>query len=280
MAAVADLLREAAASAVLPVFGRRDAAPEEKAPGEWVTVADRAVEDLLTPALAALAPGSVVVGEEAVSADARVLGRLGSRGEVWLLDPLDGTANFVAGRPPFALMAALLRDGEPVASWMLDPLSGRLAAAQRGAGAWLDGQRVTAPAGAPPLSALRGAASRRFLPPELASHVASAEPLFAELGGGTRCAGADYPDVAAGVQDFVLYWRTLPWDHAPGALFVTEAGGVARRLDGTRYRAAQHTRPGLLVARDEHVWRAAARALVPPGWGKRRAPGAAAGGGA
>lgn len=47
------------------------------------------------------------------------------------------------------------------------------------------------------------------------------------------CAGFDYPRLVAGEQDFVLYQRTLPWDHAPGALLLTEAGGLARRPDGT-----------------------------------------------
>lgn len=134
MDAVPALLRQAAAEAVLPVFGMREARPEEKSPGEWVTTADRAAEALLAPQLAALVPGSVVVGEEAASADPAVLDQLLTAADVWLLDPLDGTANFAAGEAPFAVMAALLRHGDTVASWMLDPLSGRIAAAERGGG--------------------------------------------------------------------------------------------------------------------------------------------------
>jgi fructose-1,6-bisphosphatase/inositol monophosphatase family enzyme len=263
--AVSQLLREAASATVLPVFGRREAAAEEKAPGEWVTVADRAAESFLAPRLAALIPGSVVVGEEMASSDASILDYLASDGDIWLLDPLDGTANFAAGTGPFAMMAALVRHGETIASWILDPLSGQLACAQRGAGSWLDDRRITIHTGTAPTAALNGAVLRRFLPDAVARHVTSAEPRFGELSSGTGCAGADYPSIVSGVRDFILYWRTLPWDHAPGVLFVCEAGGVAQRLDGSAYRPAQHARPGLLVARNSVIWQQAFDALVPPG---------------
>jgi fructose-1,6-bisphosphatase/inositol monophosphatase family enzyme len=263
MDAVSQLLREAANATVLPVFGRGEVAVEEKTPGEWVTVADRAAESFLAPRLTALLPGSVVVGEEMASADADILGHLASASDVWLLDPLDGTANFAAGTGPFAMMAALVRHGETVASWMLDPLSGRLACAQRGAGALLDGRRIMTGSVAAPIAALKGAVLRRFLPEALAGHVASAGPRFAELSSGTGCAGADYPAIVTGIQDFTLYWRTLPWDHAPGVLFVCEAGGAAQRLDGSPYRPAEHARPGLLVARNIATWHQALAALVP-----------------
>jgi fructose-1,6-bisphosphatase/inositol monophosphatase family enzyme len=263
METVPALLRQAADEAVLPVFGMREARPEEKSPGEWVTAADRAAEAFLTARLTTLVPGSVVVGEEAASADPAVLDHLVAAGDVWLLDPLDGTANFAAGVAPFAVMAALLRDGEAVASWMLDPLTGHLAAAERGAGAWMDGERVGTESPTPALSAMRGAVLRRFLPPELLAHVEAVEPKFAELTAGSRCAGHDYPSIVAGEMDFALFWRTLPWDHVPGALFVSEAGGVAARLDGTPYLAADHARPGLLVARNADIWSLALDALVP-----------------
>jgi len=263
MSEVPELLREAAASFVLPVFGRAEAGAEEKAPGEWVTVADRAAEEFLTPRLAALVPGSVVVGEERAAADPAILGHLGAAGTAWLLDPVDGTANFAAGTGPFAMMAALLRQGEIIASWILDPLSGRLAAAQRGAGAWIDGQRITASQTASPDAELRGAVLRRFLPREVTTRVAAAEARFKELSAGSGCAGADYPAIVTGERDFTLYWRALPWDHAPGALLAAESGATARRPDGSPYRPADHARPGLLVARNAATWQQARIGLVP-----------------
>lgn len=261
--AVPALLRQAADEAILPVFGMREAYPEEKSPGDWVTTADLAAEAMLAPRLAALVPGSVVVGEEAAFADPSVLDHLSTDVDTWLLDPLDGTSNFAAGERPFAVMAALLRRGETVAAWILDPLTGRLAAAERGGGAWLDGQRLRVGAGSTVAGAMRGAVLRRFLPAEFASHVAAVEPLFADSNAGSRCAGHDYPAIVTGELHFALFWRTLPWDHIPGALFVSEAGGVAARLDGSAYVAAGHAQTGLLVARNPDVWTRVRDLLVP-----------------
>jgi fructose-1,6-bisphosphatase/inositol monophosphatase family enzyme len=65
----------------------------------------------------------------------------------------------------------------------------------------------------------------------------------------------EYPQLAIGEQEFILYWRTLPWDHAPGSLIVTEAGGVSARLDGSDYRPdPPGGEDGLLVACDPAVW--------------------------
>ena len=63
---------------------------------------------------------------------------------------------------------------------------------------------------------------------------------------GQHCAGREYLDLLTGKQQFVAFWRTLPWDHAPGALLVREAGGVVRRFDGEPYRPADEGN-GLLV---------------------------------
>lgn len=149
----------------------------------------------------------------------------------------------------------------------MDAVSGALAVAERGAGAWLAGARVDARADVREADArseaLRGAVLRRFLPTDLAAHVQAVAPESAELTGGSRCAGHDYPAVVTGALDFALFWRTLPWDHVPGALFASEAGGVAARLDGSPYRAADHARQGLLVARESSVWARARDLLVP-----------------
>lgn len=115
---------------------------EEKSPGELVTVADREAEAWLTPRLAALVPGSRVVGEEAVEADPSLLEGL-EGGVAWLLDPVDGTSNFARGEARFAMMAALLRDGEALAAWMrLWPGEHFFAGFARSSEAWFDRRLV------------------------------------------------------------------------------------------------------------------------------------------
>ena len=258
---VGNLLRQAAESAILPRFRRLASGDvEEKTPGEVVTVADREAEAILSRGLAALLPGSRVVGEEAVAADAALLDGL-DRGIVWLVDPLDGTGNFVAGQAPFSVMAALLRDGEAVGAWMLDPLSGSLAVAERGGGAYMDGGRVEADQNSPDVSALRGAIYIRFLPADRREAITRRAAVLGEEVPRTFCAGADYPAIASGRQHFSLYWRTLPWDHVPGALFLTEVGGKVARFDGSAYRPASRD-GGLLAALNPTVWERVHAALL------------------
>ena len=81
--------------------------------------------------------------------------------------------------------------------------------------------------------------------------VAGAAELGRTLASG--CAGYDYRALATGIYQFQFYYRTLPWDHAPGALIIEEAGGIARRYNGKPYRASAKG-SGLIVACDEQTW--------------------------
>jgi fructose-1,6-bisphosphatase/inositol monophosphatase family enzyme len=251
---VAALMREAAETVILPRFRRLAADDiEEKSPGDLVTVADRESEKLITAGLLALLPDATVVGEEAAEDDPRLLRHVPDAGPVWLVDPVDGTGNFAAGREPFAVMVALLRGGEPVAGWILDPLAESMVTAEAGSGAYRDGVRVSAPGDRLPLSELRGAVMAKYFPEPLRAEALARGKALGEVLPGHHCAGREYPDVVDGEQDFVVFWRTKPWDHAAGALVVREAGGVVRDLSGAEYRPATQ-RPGLIVARTAEVW--------------------------
>ncbi len=172
----------------------------EKSPGDLVTVADQESERALTHGLTALLPGSTVVGEEAVAADPRILDRLGDGGAVWIVDPVDGTNNFAAGKTPFAVMVALVRDGEPVAGWILDVVGDRLTVAEAGSGAYLDGVRVKTRTDDPGAAELRGVVGRRYLPPQLRSVAAANYGALGQVTDGRHCAGYEYPAVATDEQ--------------------------------------------------------------------------------
>lgn len=249
---VSNLLREVAAEAVMPRFRRlAEAEVRVKSPGEEVTIADEEAERLLDLRLPALLPGSRVIGEEAVSARPELLRELGE-GTVFVVDPVDGTANFVKGSPCFSMMVALLREGEPVASWMLSPATNALHVAERGSGAWVDGARVRV-GQVPQWTGLRGGVLTRFLPAEVAARVKANGSDLAAITPGLHCAGEEYPAIVRGEQHFVVFWRGLPWDHAPGTLFLKEAGGRAARFDGRPYRPAE---PGfgILAAQTPELW--------------------------
>lgn len=263
--AVARLLQDAAAQVVDPRFRSLQADEvHEKSPGDLVTEADREAEVLITAGLHRLDPGAVVVGEEAVAADPAVLDALRTAPRVWVVDPVDGTANFVAGSPEHAVMAALVERGVPVAAVIWQPQLDALWTAERGAGAFCNSRRVDAAPSLPRDPArLTGAVSATYLDPATRAQVEANSARFAEVRPGPRCCGVSYPRLATGEDHFALYWKMAPWDHAPGALIVAECGGAVRRWDGSPYRV-DVPGTGLLAVSDAGAWDDVRRALLDP----------------
>ena len=255
--AVLDLLKEVAEKVVTPRF--RDLSQEqvdEKGPGDLVTVADRESERLLTRFLRDAYPEAVVLGEEAYAARPAVLDEFHAADHAFTVDPVDGTKNFVNGSPDHAVMVAEVRGGESVRAWIWQPQHERAYVAERGAGAWCNGERLTRPAPPPEPAQWRGVTSRwRWLGRSLGD----LRPLKLSW----VCCGVDSPHLVEGDADFLLYGRrAMPWDHAPGSLLLTEAGGYAGTHRGGRYRPGDplevEGRPaGVLAAADratyEHV---------------------------
>ena len=245
---VADLIRQTAAAELTPRFrnlGEGDV--RQKKPGDFVTVADLASEQRLASGLARILPGAPVVGEEAVEIDAGLLDLIGRpEGTCWIVDPLDGTANFAAGKDTFAIIVCLVHRTETVAAWILDVPRGRMAVALKGQGVTLDGARVC---GTPPPPGHRftgfiGPRVRKTFDQQLpAAQAARLGPTRT-----LRCAGVEYLEILAGTADFSFYRNTKPWDHAGGALMLAEAGGGALRLDGTPYTPDQPLKAGIMGA--------------------------------
>jgi len=243
---VAELMRETAAAELLPRF--RMLAKEDirfKRPGDVVTVADVASELRLVDGLAKILPGVPVVGEEAVEKDPGLVELIGRPGEAcWIVDPLDGTANFAAGKDRFAMIICLVQDRLAVGGWILDVPCGRMAVAHKGQGVTLDGTPVHGARPTRPLIGFVGFKIRkefdRQLPPATRQQLGRVSTL--------RCAGIEYLEILSGRADFSLYRTTMPWDHAAGALMLGEAGGAAVRFDGQPYGPDQPTNAGLIAA--------------------------------
>jgi fructose-1,6-bisphosphatase/inositol monophosphatase family enzyme len=250
---VTALLREVAATAILPRFrALKSGEISEKTPDDFVTIADRESEAAIIAGLQKIIPSSTVIGEEMCHERPELLNGLHTIDTpLWFVDPLDGTRNFMDGSPRFAVMVALRLKRETVGAWILRPADGSLVVAERGAGAFLDGARLTASRAAKDATALRGAVLTKFLPPEMQECVRRNTPKLGKVLPGSMCAGYDYPAIAQGQLDFVCYWRGLPWDHAPGALILTEAGGWTARYDGSPYQP--DGRLGVLAAANGEI---------------------------
>lgn len=252
---ILTLLKDVAAEVITPRFRQLHTEEiHEKAPGSLVTIADHESERIITAALKEAYPDAVILGEEAHEADPSLMNRYAVAPHAFTVDPVDGTRNFVQGSPDHAVMVAEIQDGQTVRAWIWQPEHDVAWTAERGAGTWRNGERVVLEAGTG-AEQPQGAASMRRIRRQ-------AYPGLAPLRLSWMCCGVDYPRLMEGVIDFIVYNHSWPWDHAPGGLMVTEAGGVIGDMNGDRYSPLS-LRPGLIVARDPGIYETAVRAISP-----------------
>lgn len=196
-------------------------------PADLVSIADEEAEKAAHAMLEAARPHYGFLGEEGGSA-------IGDGSHVWIVDPLDGTTNFLFGNPLWGVNAALARDGKVIAGVTWLPMIDELYVAEEGKGAWLNGKRIHV--------SHRGTLIEAVLACGIPFAGKPDHPLFArEMAlltpqvSGIRRTGAcavDMAWVAAGRWD--AYWeRALnAWDMAPGVILVQEAGGIATSATG------------------------------------------------
>jgi fructose-1,6-bisphosphatase/inositol monophosphatase family enzyme len=251
---VLTLLQDVAAEVITPRFRRladHDVSSKTN-PGDLVTVADHEAEVLITERLQAAYPRALVLGEEAAEADPGLLERFREADHAFAVDPVDGTGNFVKGSADHAVMAAEVRGGEVVRSWIWQPQHERAYVAERGGGAWRNGERIVRP---PLGEELHGVTSRH-------SWTGRALGTLQTLELSWRCCGVDYPAIVDGLTDYALYRKVKPWDHAPGSLLLSEAGAVVGTFGGEPYRAQGPAPAGLVAAADRATYDLV-RGLVP-----------------
>lgn len=244
-AQVLELLQRVAEEVINPRF--RSLAEHqiaEKNPGDLVTVADREAEERLTEALSEAYPDALVLGEEATATDDTLLPRFRAADHAFTIDPVDGTKNFVSGSRNHAVMTAELRGGEVQRSWIWQPQLATAYVAERGRGAWRNGERlVRPPVGAHP----RGVTSRRRW---IGRSLDGLPPLELTW----VCCGVDYPKLVEGEADYLVYRGTQPWDHSPGSLLLEECGAFVGTFAGTRYLPQEEPPAGIVAAADEQLY--------------------------
>lgn len=252
---VTSLIRAVSDSEIAPKFRNLVGSDvREKGPGDFVTVADEAAEKALTGELRALLPGSMVVGEEAVSKDPKVLDILAGDTPVWIIDPIDGTYNFKEGRSRFGVLVALAHKGQTMAGWSYDVPNDSMAMAVKGAGAFIDHGRKDsphplrrAPLGVTELKDMAG-----FCGGAQAWHFKNVTKNFKKLVN-ERSSLHDFLDFATGRADFVLHKKTTPWDHTAGILLAEEAGGYVGINKDERYRPDRYGDCLMIAAPDAAI---------------------------
>jgi fructose-1,6-bisphosphatase/inositol monophosphatase family enzyme len=242
---VLQLLQHVADAVVNPRFrSLSEDQVDEKNPGDLVTVADREAEERLTDALSRAYPHALILGEEATATDDTLLPRFRAADHAFTIDPVDGTKNFVSGSRNHAMMIAELRDGAVARGWIWQPQLGAAYVAERGRGAWRNGERLLRPpVSGPP----RGVTSRRKW---IGRTLDSLPPLELTW----VCCGVDYPKLVEAEADYLVYRGTQPWDHSPGSLLVEESGAFVGTFEGGHYRPQEDPPRGIIAAADRATY--------------------------
>lgn len=227
-----------------------------KGPGDYVSQADRKAEDIIYTELAKARPGYGFLMEErgAVAGD--------DDQHRWIVDPLDGTTNFLHGIPIFSISIALERQGQLVAAVIYNPAMDELYTAERGGGAFMNDRRLRVAARTKLSDAVVGCGIPHLGRGHHGNFLVELRNVMNEVAGVRRMGSAalDLAYVAAGRMDG--YWETglSAWDIAAGLLLVREAGGFASEPDGGQ----DMLESGNVVAGNETIHRALVKTLSRP----------------
>ncbi len=216
----------------------------KKGPADFVSAADLMAEQILVEELTHARPGYGVLAEERGNVPGT------DKTHRWIIDPLDGTTNFLHGLPHFAISIGLERENELVAGVVLDPIKDELFWAEKGQGAWVNSRRLRV-SGRTDLSTALLATGVPFMGrPGLETFMREMAHLTARSSGIRRYGSAalDLAYVAAGRYE--AFWETglSAWDVAAGIVLVREAGGMISAIDGSKFKLES---PSILVANQE-----------------------------
>lgn len=216
---------------------------------DLVTVVDQDIERLLTQRLRTQYPQAMIIGEEAISQDPQLLEYIDEHELAFVIDPIDGTWNFTHGVSVFGVMVAVLSDGICQHALLYDPIMNDWQQATLAQGAFYeDGNGHKSPlhvSDRKGLAQLRGFVSLCNFNQAMQLHIAPQLAGFArimEFG----CSCFEYRLLNAGAADFIIAPDPKVWDHAPGQLILSEAGGYSCFTDGQSYHPGRNC--GVLLA--------------------------------
>ena len=226
-----------------------------KGPGDFVSRADREAERTLRAELERVRPGYGFLGEEGTDEP-------GDGRHRWIVDPLDGTTNFLHGTPHFAISIGLERDGQIVAGLIYNPVTDDLWTAEKGGGAFLNDRRIRVSARRKLSDCVIGTSIAHIGKGSHGRYLAQLRHMMPEVAGlrASGSAALDLGYVAAGRLDGFFIDDLDPWDMAAGLILVREAGGYVTDFDGGKdvFRARE------VLAGNEHVHALVRRQLARP----------------
>ncbi|MEL6360078.1 MAG: inositol monophosphatase [Pseudomonadota bacterium] len=237
---------------------------EKSSPTDLVTAVDEDVETFLSPALTAMLPSSRVIGEEAAAADPSIVGQIEGEGVFWIIDPLDGTRNFVRGKREFGTILALVENGRTIGGWISaipdEFIIGRLnddgPPVRNNEKFPVQPQTEEMPIGLRSVGWLKDDWKSVIVPNLKGGRLRSLP---------SHCSAYAYLKLISGEVDYKISSKIHPWDHAAGAFLVTSLGGVVRFLDdGAEYTPIDSADRPLLAVSPGRDWDDIAARLTTP----------------
>ncbi len=221
------MLKKAGTELLLPAFSQVGKTGSRKQDGSIVTATDIACQQHLRKSLFNASPGIGFLGEEMTGEEQRICLQAGGR--YWCLDPLDGTSNFVASFPAFALSLALIEDGTPTFACVHDPIKSETFSAVLGQGAMLNGERIHSQ----PVDTFReavGFIDFKRLDEPLRNRLAAPGIYRSQRNIGS-CA-LEWAWLAAGRAQFIIHGGEKIWDYSAGGLIAAESGCTLSDFNG------------------------------------------------
>jgi myo-inositol-1(or 4)-monophosphatase len=220
---VAATVRAVAAAEVMPRFLRVGASRKDD--GTLFTEADVETQHALERELPKLVD-CPVLGEEMTPEEQQA--RWAGHERIWVIDPIDGTTNFVHGLPYFAISVGLMERGRPLLAVIYNPVADEMFTAIRGGGAHLNGQPLPLKRHVPAMSGAIAGVEVKWLGGKLPMRLASVAPFGSQRNFGAST--LDWCYLAAGRLDVYVHGGQKLWDYAAGCLLLTEAGGQMTSL--------------------------------------------------
>ena len=248
--AIAAAMKLVAEKEIMPRYMK--VSHQKKVDGSLCTEADIASQEALVHRLQAIHNVPVLGEEMSLSQQEEIWGN--GKQELWCIDPIDGTSNFVHGLPYFAISVALIREGKSVLGVVYDPVGKEVFAAERGRGAFLNGEKLQKRRAVDSLSAALANVDLKRLDGKLSAMIASQPPYASQRNFGAST--LDWCYTAAGRYDVYLHGGQKLWDYAAGSLILQEAGGQVCCLDHDDFSHGNIWQRSVIAALDTDLFSA------------------------
>ena len=248
--AVVAAVKLVTAEEIMPRYIKIKVAHQRKSDGSLSTEADFAAQSALTRKLQAIL-NVPVLGEEMPDDEQHAIWQSG-QDDLWCIDPLDGTSNFVRGLPYFAVSVALMRQGRSVLGVVYAPATDEVFAAELGKGVFLNGEKLAGRESADSLEQALANVDMKRLGTGLAAQLATHPPYASQRNFGASA--LDWCYTAAGRYDVYLHGGQKLWDYAAGALILQESGGHACCIENDDFAQGDIWQRSVIAARDEKLF--------------------------